>query len=134
VGRSTLVTGGIYTADIMNSITAPDSDSILRKVMPRNSQRYSAGTSALRCMGALLIGALVTGLFLVALDQHYRPIRLPAAPTVRASAPSSSQGRAILYESLADAVLHKSLDNGSSSGSSVFATQATPQPVEAESP
>jgi hypothetical protein len=85
-------------------------------------------------MGALLIGALVTGLFLVALDQHYRPIRLPAAPTVRASAPSSSQGRAILYESLADAVLHKSLDNGSSSGSSVFATQATPQPVEAESP
>ena len=117
----------------MNSLTHPTSnEAAYRKVMrpkPGNSHRYSAGTSALRCIGALLLGALATGLLLAAIDRHYTPIQLPAAPTIRSSKPAPGQGRVIVYECLQDAVLHKSMEPQSSTASSVFASQTGVQGI-----
>ena len=112
----------------MNSLTHPTSnDAAYYKVMrpkPSTRRRYSAGTSALRCIAALLLGALTTGLLIAAIDRHYTPIQLPAAPTIRSSKHVPGQGRVIVYECLQDAVLHKSMEPHTSTTNSVFASQS----------
>ena len=63
---------------------------------------YTSGASILRCVGALLLGALATALLLMAIGRHYTPLHLSEAPTVGRAEQGVPGSHAIVFESAAD--------------------------------